>query len=55
MRKSLIAGNWKMNNPIESSKILLENILHQAELLNTMLAQSGNSSAIDIAIFPPSV
>ena len=55
MRKPLVAGNWKMNNPIESSKILLENIRQQAELLNNMLVQDGNSLAIDIAIFPPSV
>ena len=55
MRKPLVAGNWKMNNPVESSKILLENILKQAELLETKLQQEKNSSAVDIAIFPPSV
>jgi len=55
MRKPLVAGNWKMNNPIESSKILLENILHQSELLESMLAKAGQASAMDVAIFPPSV
>jgi triosephosphate isomerase len=55
MRKPLVAGNWKMNNPIESSKTLLENILHQSQLLDSMLAKAGKTSAVDIAIFPPSV
>lgn len=55
MRKPLVAGNWKMNNPDESSKVLLENILEHAELLETQLLQENNSSAIDIAVFPPSV
>lgn len=55
MRKPLVAGNWKMNTPDESSKILLENILHSTEVLETMLHQEENALSIDIAIFPPSV
>ncbi|PCJ30645.1 MAG: triose-phosphate isomerase [Gammaproteobacteria bacterium] len=55
MRKPLVAGNWKMNNPDESSTVLLENILEHAELLEQKLLQDEKSSAIDIAIFPPAV
>jgi triosephosphate isomerase len=55
MRKPLVAGNWKMNNPNESSKVLLEGILHSADRLKIMLEDMDNSCEIDIAIFPPSV
>ena len=55
MRKPLIAGNWKMNNPIESPKVLLVNILVHARVLEKKLLQEENASEIDIAIFPPSV
>lgn len=55
MRKPLIAGNWKMNNPDESSKVLLVNVLVHAQLLEKKIQQEENASAIDIAVFPPSV
>lgn len=55
MRKPLVAGNWKMNNPNESPKVLLENILHHSEQLEKMLMELNASSAIDIAVFPPAV
>ncbi len=55
MRKPLVAGNWKMNSPDESSKTLLENILHDSKMLDSILKEQENASAIDIALFPPSV
>jgi triosephosphate isomerase (TIM) len=56
MRKPFVAGNWKMNNPDESPRVLLENILHNSERLRRILTDmDASSSAIDIAIFPPSV
>jgi triosephosphate isomerase (TIM) len=55
MRKPLIAGNWKMNNPDESSKVLLVNVLVHAQLLEKRILQEENASEIDIAVFPPSV
>ncbi len=55
MRKPLVAGNWKMNSPTESSTILLENILHHTDQLKKMIKDLNTSSAIDIAIFPPAV
>jgi len=55
MRKPLVAGNWKMNNPNESPKVLLENILHNSERLRRMLSDIDSASALDIAIFPPSL
>jgi len=55
MRKTLVAGNWKMNSPDESSKTLLENILHDSKMLDSILKDQANANAIDIALFPPSV
>lgn len=55
MRKPLVAGNWKMNNPIESSRTLLQNILYNAQMLDSILAKEENACSIDIALFPPSV
>ena len=50
MRKPLVAGNWKMNNTDESSKVLLANIKELLQQKNAFTA-----SAIDIAVFPPYV
>jgi len=55
MRKPLVAGNWKMNNPTESPRTLLQNILHSAHMLDSILSSSENALPIDIALFPPSV
>ena len=45
VRKSLVAGNWKMNGSSASNKILLEKILNQMDKF-----------AVDsVAVFPPSV
>jgi triosephosphate isomerase len=29
MRKNIVAGNWKMNNDLEASKLLVKNLLHE--------------------------
>ncbi len=55
MRKPLVAGNWKMNNPNESPRVLLENILHHSQQLEKMLVDLKADSALEIAIFPPAV
>ena len=55
MRKPLIAGNWKMNSPVESPKTLLQNIVYNAELLHSILRKAEHVADVDIAIFPPSV
>jgi triosephosphate isomerase len=55
MRKPLVAGNWKMNNPIESSRTLLQNILYNAQMMESILRKDPSASDIDIALFPPSV
>ncbi|MCX4187032.1 triose-phosphate isomerase [Methylophaga sp. OBS4] len=55
MRKPLVAGNWKMNNPVESPQILLQNIVYKAELLHSILKKTDTAPDVDIAIFPPSV
>lgn len=55
MRKPLVAGNWKMNNPVESPQILLQNIVYKADLLHSILKKTDHSPDVDIAIFPPSV
>lgn len=43
MRKKLVAGNWKMNG----SKAMVES------LLKALLADSGESDTVDLAVFPP--
>jgi triosephosphate isomerase len=55
MRKPLVAGNWKMNNPDESPRTLLENILHHSQQLEKMLGDLNASAEFELAIFPPSV
>jgi triosephosphate isomerase len=55
MRTPLVAGNWKMNNPNESPKTLLENILYDSKMLDSVLREQENANEIDIALFPPSV
>ncbi|OGT26710.1 MAG: triose-phosphate isomerase [Gammaproteobacteria bacterium RIFCSPLOWO2_02_FULL_42_14] len=45
MRRSFIAGNWKMNGTLESARLLLQ-ILRHAE---------NEMSHIDVAVFPPFV
>ncbi len=55
MRKPLVAGNWKMNNPNESSKTLLENILEHSKMLDSVLKEQHSESAVEVALFPPSV
>lgn len=45
MRTPLVAGNWKMNGSSESNKLLLQQILAQADTF----------SSIDVALFPPAV
>lgn len=55
MRTPLVAGNWKMNNPVESPKTLLENIVYNTEQLHSILKKAEHANGVDIAIFPPSV
>lgn len=55
MRTPLVAGNWKMNSPIESAETLLDTMVEQTHLLNSMIARTQQAVAIDIAIFPPAV
>jgi triosephosphate isomerase len=55
MRKPLVAGNWKMKNLNETSKVLLIDILVHTELLRKRVSEQGTSLDMDIAIFPPSV
>ncbi|NQY51832.1 MAG: triose-phosphate isomerase [Piscirickettsiaceae bacterium] len=46
MRKPLVAGNWKMNNPHVGTQTFLTNVMAYTKVI---------SSAIDIAVFPPFV
>ena len=45
MRRSLVAGNWKMNGSLNSVQELLTNILQQAK----------SAEDVDVIVFPPSV
>ena len=45
VRKSLVAGNWKMNGTSASNALLLDSIL----------AQKDKFSSVDVAVFPPAV
>jgi triosephosphate isomerase len=43
MRRILVAGNWKMNGSAEMV----------SSLVGTLLAEAGESSLVDMAVFPP--